>query len=119
FAVAANESLPFVLSYGPSYQGLPPALDAFEALERVEDFWRKWSDRCPDAGCGTQAVKRSLITRKALTYAPAGGRVAAATTSLPERLGGARNWDYRYCWLRDATFTVLAFMSLGYYEAAL
>jgi len=119
FTVAANESIPFVLSCGPSYQSLPPPLDPFAALERVEDFWRKWSDRCPDAGCWTQAVKRSLITLKALTYAPTGGIVAAATTSLPERLGGVRNWDYRYCWLRDATFTLLAFMQLGYHEEAL
>jgi GH15 family glucan-1,4-alpha-glucosidase len=118
FTVAANESVPFVLSCGPSYQSVPPALDAFAALERTEDFWRKWSDRCPDVGCWTEAVKRSLITLKALTYAPTGGMVAAATTSLPERLGGVRNWDYRYCWLRDATFTLLAFMQLGYQEEA-
>jgi len=118
FTVAANESVPFVLSCGPSYQSLPPAIDAFAALERAEEFWRKWSDRCPDVGCWTQAVKRSLITLKALTYAPTGGIVAAPTTSLPERLGGVRNWDYRYCWLRDATFTLLAFMQLGYQEEA-
>jgi len=118
FAVAADESVPFVLSCGPSYQSLPPALDAFAALEQTEASWRKWSDRCPDTGCWTQAVKRSLITLKALTYAPTGGIVSAATTSLPERLGGVRNWDYRYCWLRDATFTLLAFMHLGYHEEA-
>jgi len=118
FTVAADESVPFVLSCGPSYQSLPPALDAFAALEQTEASWRKWSDRCPDTGCWTQAVKRSLITLKALTYAPTGGIVAAATTSLPERLGGVRNWDYRYCWLRDATFTLLAFMHLGYHEEA-
>ena len=91
---------------------------AFDALARTEAFWRQWSDRCPDVGPWTEAVKRSLITLKALTYAPTGGIVAAATTSLPERLGGVRNWDYRYCWLRDATFTLLAFMNLGYYEEA-
>jgi GH15 family glucan-1,4-alpha-glucosidase len=97
----------------------PPApLDAFDAMQRTEQFWRSWSDRCPDVGPWTEAVKRSLITLKALTYAPTGGIVAAATTSLPERLGGVRNWDYRYCWLRDATFTLLAFMHLGYYEEA-
>ncbi|MBV8752994.1 MAG: glycoside hydrolase family 15 protein [Hyphomicrobiales bacterium] len=118
FTVEADESMPFVLSCGPSYQSLPPAIDPFAALERAEDFWRKWSDRCPDVGCWTPAVKRSLITLKALTYAPTGGMVAAATTSLPERLGGVRNWDYRYCWLRDATFTLLAFMQLGYQEEA-
>jgi GH15 family glucan-1,4-alpha-glucosidase len=119
FTVAANESVPFVLSGGPSYQGLPPALDAFDALERAEEAWRQWSDRCPEVGPWTAAVKRSLITLKALTYAPTGGMVAAATTSLPEQLGGVRNWDYRYCWLRDATFTLLAFMHLGYHEEAL
>src|SRR3984893_1681038 len=80
--------------------------------------WRARSDRCPDIGPWTDAVKRSLITLKALTYAPTGGIVAAATTSLPERLGGVRNWDYRYCWLRDATFTLLVLMNLGYYEEA-
>jgi GH15 family glucan-1,4-alpha-glucosidase len=81
-------------------------------------FWRQWSDRCPDVAPWTDVVKRSLITLKALTYAPTGGIVAAATTSLPERLGGMRNWDYRYCWLRDAIFTLLAFRNLGYYDEA-
>jgi hypothetical protein len=89
FAVEAGESIPFVLSYSASFQNPPPAI------------WRQWSDRCPDVGPWTEAVKRSLITLKALTYAPTGGIVAAATTSLPERLGGVRNWDYRYCWLRE------------------
>jgi GH15 family glucan-1,4-alpha-glucosidase len=118
FGVGPGESVPFVLSYGLSFQDPPPAIDPFNAQERTEAFWREWSDRCPDVGPWTQAVKRSLITLKALTYAPTGGIVAAATTSLPERLGGVRNWDYRYCWLRDATFTLLAFMSLGYYDEA-
>jgi GH15 family glucan-1,4-alpha-glucosidase len=117
-AVEAGESVAFVLSYGPSFQDLPPPIDPFDALERTQAFWREWSDRCPDIGPWTEAVKRSLITLKALTYAPTGGIVAAPTTSLPERLGGVRNWDYRYCWLRDATFTLLAFMSLGYYDEA-
>jgi GH15 family glucan-1,4-alpha-glucosidase len=118
FTVEANESVPFVLSFGPSFEALPPVIDAFEALERTETSWRKWSDRCPAVGPWTNAVKRSLIILKALTYGPTGGIVAAPTTSLPERLGGVRNWDYRYCWLRDATFTLLAFMHLGYYEEA-
>jgi GH15 family glucan-1,4-alpha-glucosidase len=118
FAVEAGESIPFVLSYGPSFQKPPTAVDPFDALARTEAFWREWSDRCPDVGPWTEAVKRSLITLKALTYAPTGGIVAAATTSLPERLGGVRNWDYRYCWLRDATFTLLALMNLGYYDEA-
>ena len=118
FAVAAGETIAFVLSYGASFEAAPPAIDALEALESTEAFWRQWSDRCPAAGPWTDAVKRSLITLKALTYAPTGGMVAAATTSLPERLGGMRNWDYRYCWLRDATFTLLAFVHLGYNEEA-
>jgi GH15 family glucan-1,4-alpha-glucosidase len=118
FAVEAGESIPFVLSYGPSFKKPPTAVDSFNALARTEAFWRGWSDRCPDVGPWTEAVKRSLITLKALTYAPTGGIVAAATTSLPERLGGVRNWDYRYCWLRDATFTLLALMNLGYYDEA-
>jgi len=118
FTVEAGQSVPFVLSYGPSFQNPPPVIDPFRALERTEAFWRQWSDRCPDVSPWTEAVKRSLITLKALTYAPTGGIVAAATTSLPERLGGVRNWDYRYCWLRDATFTLLAFMNLGYYDEA-
>ena len=118
FAVEAGQSIPFVLSYGPSFEGLPPAIDPYEALARTQAFWRQWSDRCPEVGPWTEAVKRSLITLKALTYAPSGGIVAAATTSLPERLGGVRNWDYRYCWLRDATFTLMALMHLGYYDEA-
>ena len=118
FAVEADQSVPFVLSYGASFQDPPPAIDPFDALARSEAFWRQWSDRCPDVGPWTEAVKRSLITLKALTYAPTGGIVAAATTSLPERLGGVRNWDYRFCWLRDATFALLAFMNLGYYGEA-
>src|SRR5215467_9173685 len=119
FAVEAGQSIPFVLSYGASFQSLPPAIDPFDALARTEAFWLQWSDRCRDVGPWTEAVTRSLITLKALTYAPTGGIVAAATTSLPERLGGVRNWDYRYCWLRDATFTLLALMNLGYYDEAL
>jgi GH15 family glucan-1,4-alpha-glucosidase len=118
FAVEVGQCVPFVLSYGLSFQNPPPAIDPFDALERTEAFWRQWSDRCPDVGPWTEAVKRSLITLKALTYAPTGGIVAAVTTSLPERLGGTRNWDYRYCWLRDATFTLQALMHLGYYDEA-
>jgi GH15 family glucan-1,4-alpha-glucosidase len=119
FAVEADEMVPFVVSYGSSSQSPPPAIDPVEALARTEADWRKWSDRCSPVGPWSEAVKRSLITLKALTYAPTGGIVAAATTSLPERLGGVRNWDYRYCWLRDATFTLQAFMHLGYYDEAL
>src|SRR5258708_4514749 len=118
FTVDAGESVPFVLSYGPSFQSPPPATDAFDALERTRTFWRQWSDRCPDVGPWTEAVKRSLITLKALTYAPTGGIVAAATTSLPEHVGGVRNWDYRDSSLPYPTFTLLALMHLGYYEEA-
>jgi GH15 family glucan-1,4-alpha-glucosidase len=118
FTVEADQSIPFVLSYGTSFESPPLAIDPFNALGRTESYWRRWSDQCPDVGPWTEAVKRSLITLKALTYAPTGGIVAAATTSLPERLGGVRNWDYRYCWLRDATFTLLALMHLGYYGEA-
>jgi GH15 family glucan-1,4-alpha-glucosidase len=118
FTVEVGQCVPFVLSHGLSFQNPPPAIDPFNALERTEAFWRQWGDRCPDVGPWTEAVKRSLITLKALTYAPTGGIVAAVTTSLPERLGGMRNWDYRYCWLRDATFTLQALMHLGYYDEA-
>ena len=118
FCVGPGQSVPFVLSYGASFEAAPPAIDAFETLRQTESFWDEWSGRCPEVDPWTEAVKRSLITLKALTYAPTGGIVAAATTSLPERIGGVRNWDYRYCWLRDATFTLLAFMHLGYYEEA-
>jgi GH15 family glucan-1,4-alpha-glucosidase len=118
FIVQAGESVPFVLSHGSPIEQPPPVLDPFLALARTETFWRSWSDRCPDVGPWTSAVKRSLLILKALTYAPTGGIVAAATTSLPERLGGVRNWDYRYCWLRDATFTLLALMHLGFFDEA-
>jgi GH15 family glucan-1,4-alpha-glucosidase len=118
FTVEASHSVPFVLSHGTSFQSPPRAIDPFDALERTEAFWHQWSDRCPEVGPWTEAVKRSLITLKALTYAPTGGIVAAATTSLPERLGGERNWDYRYCWVRDATFTLQALMHLEYYDEA-
>jgi GH15 family glucan-1,4-alpha-glucosidase len=118
FTVHAGQRVPFVLSHGQSFELPPPPIDAFESLERTEAFWRQWSDRCPDLGPWTGAVKRSLVTLKALTYGPTGGIVAAATTSLPECLGGVRNWDYRFCWLRDATFTLLAFMNLGYNDEA-
>jgi len=118
FIVEAGARVPFVLSHGRSIDGPPAALDPIRALSEATAFWREWSDRCPEVGPWTDEVKRSLITLKALTYAPTGGIVAAATTSLPESLGGVRNWDYRYCWLRDATFTLLALMHLGYFEEA-
>src|SRR6202035_3384596 len=102
FTVAAGETVPFVLTYGLSHQPLPQVLEADEALARTEQFWSKWSARCRPAGQWSDIVMRSLITLKALTYGPTGGIVAAPTTSLPERIGGERNWVYRFCWLRDA-----------------
>jgi GH15 family glucan-1,4-alpha-glucosidase len=119
FVVLEGETVPFVLSYGRSYLDMPPPpIDPIAALSDTETFWRNWSAGCRQAGKWSDAVRRSLITLKALTYRPTGGIVAAATTSLPEQLGGPRNWDYRYCWLRDATFTLLALMNGGYYQAA-
>jgi GH15 family glucan-1,4-alpha-glucosidase len=119
FSVVAGEDIPFVLSHGPSFESHRAPGDATEALGFTEEFWQQWSSRCPEVGPWTEVVRRSLITLKALAYRPTGGIVAAATTSLPEHIGGVRNWDYRYCWLRDATFTLLAFMHLGYYDEAL
>jgi GH15 family glucan-1,4-alpha-glucosidase len=118
FDVGAGESVPFILSYGPSHLPPPKAVHPERALRETEKYWRDWSDRCAPAGRWTEAVKRSLIVLKGLTYLPTGGIVAAPTTSLPEQAGGVRNWDYRYCWLRDATFTLLAFGTAGYYEEA-
>jgi GH15 family glucan-1,4-alpha-glucosidase len=118
FTVAAGETVPFVLTYGPSHLPPPTALDATAALAATETFWREWAAKCRPAGRWSDAVVRSVMTLKALTYAPTGGIVAAPTTSLPEQLGGTRNWDYRFCWLRDATLTLLATMNAGYYEEA-
>jgi GH15 family glucan-1,4-alpha-glucosidase len=118
FDVGAGETIPFVLTYGPSHLRLPEPIDPEQALQDTEDFWSEWSGRCTYEGERRDLVMRSLITLKALTYAPTGGIVAAPTTSLPEKLGGARNWDYRFCWLRDATFTLLALMNSGYTEEA-
>lgn len=118
FTVQAGEQVPFVLTYGPSTAPRPVQPDVETALANTESFWRDFASRCPPVGAYTDTVKRSLITLKALTYMPTGGIVAAATTSLPEQIGGPRNWDYRYCWLRDATMTLQAFMKLGYYEEA-
>ena len=118
FTVTEGQAVPFVLTYSASHLPPPDPVDAPAALADTEAFWREWSSRCVDAGEWTSAVRRSLITLKALTYEPTGGIVAAPTTSLPEQLGGTRNWDYRYCWLRDATLTLLSLMNGGYYEAA-
>src|SRR5215468_1238339 len=114
FTVEAGASIPFVLTYGPSYHPVPPSIDAAKMLKTTEAHWRKWSRRCSYAGEWSEPVRRSLITLKALTYAPTGGIVAAPTTSLPEHIGGVRNWDYRFCWLRDATLTLLALLHAGH-----
>ena len=118
FTVTAGERLPLVLSYSRSNRALPEPFDAEARLRATEHFWRGWAARNKIAGPWNEAVCRSLITLKALTYAPTGGMVAAPTTSLPEQVGGPRNWDYRFCWLRDATLTLLSLMNAGYYEEA-
>jgi GH15 family glucan-1,4-alpha-glucosidase len=118
FQVAAGQRIGFTLTWHPSHESSPPLRDTDEALTATEGWWRAWSARCTYRGPWRDAVLRSLITLKALTYAPTGGIVAAATTSLPEQLGGVRNWDYRYCWLRDSTFTLLALLNAGYREEA-
>ncbi|MBR0792044.1 glycoside hydrolase family 15 protein [Bradyrhizobium manausense] len=118
FEVRAGETVPFVLTYGPSHLDPPEPIDPETAFQETEKFWQEWSDRYDREGDYHDLVMRSLITLKALTFAPTGGIVAAPTTSLPEKLGGARNWDYRFCWLRDATFTLLALMNSGYTEEA-
>ena len=121
FTIHEGDSIPFVLTYGD--YGLytdhnPPAIDPERSLEETAVFWKNWASRCPYQGKYRDAVERSLIALKALTYKPTGGVVAAATMALPEQIGGPRNWDYRYCWLRDTTFTLLALMNGGYFREA-
>jgi GH15 family glucan-1,4-alpha-glucosidase len=118
FEVAAGDRVAFVLGHRPSHEPARPAIDAEQALRDTERDWRAWSSRCSLPGRWSGAVQRSLITLKALTYSPTGGIIAAPTTSLPERPGGVRNWDYRYCWLRDATFTLNALLLAGYQDEA-
>jgi len=118
FEVSAGDRVPFVLTWAPSHEPEPQPIDPFGALEETERFWDAWAERCTYDGEWPDAVRRSLVTLKALTYAPTGGIVAAVTTSLPEQIGGSRNWDYRYCWLRDATFTLQALLGSGYVEEA-
>jgi GH15 family glucan-1,4-alpha-glucosidase len=118
FDVSARKAVPFVLTHGPSHLPLPAAVKAESALASTEKFWKRWSAKGVSDGPWSDCVSRSLITLKALTYAPTGGMVAAPTTSLPEKIGGSRNWDYRFCWLRDATLTLLALMNAGYYDEA-
>lgn len=118
FEVGEGERVPFDLTWYPSHEHRPEERDAARALVETEMWWRDWSGRCEADGEWCEAVRRSLITLKALTYAPTGGIVAAPTTSLPENLGGVRNWDYRFCWLRDSTFTLYALMLAGYHQEA-
>jgi GH15 family glucan-1,4-alpha-glucosidase len=118
FTVAAGERVPFVLLWHPSYEPAPEIQDPEDIVAHTERWWREWSSRCNYQGGWREPVLRSLITLKALTYAPTGGIVAAPTTSIPEQLGGTRNWDYRYCWIRDATFTLYALMLGGYTDEA-
>ncbi|HYN94697.1 MAG TPA: glycoside hydrolase family 15 protein [Pilimelia sp.] len=118
FVVHAGERVPFVLTYQPSHLRRPKPVDAEEAVDDTAAFWADWISRCDYDGEWPEAVRRSLILLKALTYGPTGGIVAAATTSLPEQLGGPRNWDYRFCWLRDATFTLQALLGTGYVKEA-
>ncbi|CAK14776.1 glycoside hydrolase family 15 protein [Pseudomonas entomophila] len=118
FRVRAGERQVFSLCHQLSHLPVQPGFDADQALAQTIDQWQAFAARCPDVGPHSALVRRSLLTLKAMTYAPTGGMVAAVTTSLPERVGGERNWDYRYCWLRDATMTLLAFMNLGYFDEA-
>jgi GH15 family glucan-1,4-alpha-glucosidase len=118
FPVTAGASVAFVGSWAPADRAAPAPLDAVRALAETESYWREWAGRCAYEGRWRDAVLRSLLTLKALTYAPTGAIVAAPTTSLPEELGGVRNWDYRYCWLRDSGLTLHAFMAGGYAEEA-
>ncbi len=118
FTVRAGESITFVMSHGASHLPPPAPFDAEAELAATEESWRAWSAKCRYDGPRKDAVLRSLIILKALIFDPTGGIVAAPTTSLPEQLGGSRNWDYRFCWLRDATLTLMALMGGGYYQEA-
>jgi GH15 family glucan-1,4-alpha-glucosidase len=118
FTVAAGEKVAFLLTWNPSHEKRPRRIEPYRALEQSLEDWEEWSARCRYEGPWRSAVLRSLITLKALTYAPSGGIAAAATTSLPEEIGGVRNWDYRYCWLRDAALTLNALISSGYLDEA-
>jgi GH15 family glucan-1,4-alpha-glucosidase len=119
FEVSAGDRVPFVLTWHPSHLAAPRAVQAMSAVEDTAAWWRAWAGRYRGGGDDRDLVVRSLITLKSLTYAPTGGLVAAPTTSLPERIGGSRNWDYRFCWIRDATFSLYALMLAGYDAEAL
>jgi GH15 family glucan-1,4-alpha-glucosidase len=118
FEVSAGDQAWFVLTWHASHDPAPEPVDALAQLRPTETYWTDWIRRCRDSGAASAEVNRSLLTLKALTYSPSGGIVAAPTTSLPEQLGGERNWDYRYCWLRDATMTLAALIRSGYTEEA-
>jgi GH15 family glucan-1,4-alpha-glucosidase len=118
FVVHEGERVVFDLAWFPSHEEAPKVIDPFRALAETERYWLEWAGKAKVEGPDREAIVRSLVTLKALTYAPTGGIVAAATTSLPEHFGGVRNWDYRYCWLRDATFTLIALMDAGYIDEA-
>jgi GH15 family glucan-1,4-alpha-glucosidase len=118
FTVRKGETVSFTLTNSSSLEKAPAMLRVEQALVRTQRFWKQWSRKNRYSGAYAEAVERSLMTLKALTYRPAGGVVAAATTSLPEKIGGPRNWDYRYCWLRDTAFTLLILMQAGYVEEA-
>ena len=118
FTVRRGDRVPFVLTWFPSHESLPSPVDPEQALADTQEFWREWVRDCGYDGAYPEAVRTSLIVLKGLTYLPTGGIVAAPTTSLPEKIGGVRNWDYRYCWLRDATFTLYALMNAGFTDEA-
>ncbi|MCL1526545.1 glycoside hydrolase family 15 protein [Xanthomonas nasturtii] len=118
FTLREGESTWFLLSHGASHLATPPLIDPEQALQRTAAFWHGWARRCTDVGPWTEQVRRSLVVLKGLSYLPTGGIVAAPTASLPEHLGGTRNWDYRYCWLRDSVFTLIALLQAGYRDEA-
>jgi GH15 family glucan-1,4-alpha-glucosidase len=118
FVVKPGERIPFVLTWFPSHRSLPDAIDPEQALDEAEEYWNGWASKCDQGGRYHDEIHQSLLVLKALTFEPTGGMVAAPTTSLPEHVGGARNWDYRYCWLRDATLTLLAMLQAGYNDEA-
>ena len=119
FILRPGERIPFVLTWFPSHEPLPDEIDPEAALADTEEYWLEWAAGCSHHGDYHEEIHQSLLLLKALTYAPTGGIVAAPTTSLPEWIGGVRNWDYRYCWLRDATLTLLAMLHAGYSEEAM
>jgi GH15 family glucan-1,4-alpha-glucosidase len=119
FTVLPGDRVPFVLTWFPSHEPLPAKIDPEQALAETEEHWLSWAAKCQHEGDYHEEIHQSLLVLKALTYAPTGGIVAASTTSLPEKIGGVRNWDYRYCWLRDSTLTLLAMLESGYRDEAI